>query len=75
MPICTRIDWTGITSGLRVQVQEDEEWDDWVRQAFKSLDSNQDGVICGDDMRLTSMDLDEVRLLCLLSHFSFVCHA
>lgn len=41
-------------------MQQDEEWDDWVRQAFKSLDSNQDGVICEEDMRMTSVDLDEV---------------
>lgn len=44
-----------------MQVQQDDEWDDWVRQAFKSLDSNQDGVICEEDMRMTSVDLDEVR--------------
>ena len=43
-----------------MQVQQDEEWDDWVQQAFKLLDSNQDGVICEDDMRMTSVDLDEV---------------
>ncbi|DBA83389.1 TPA: hypothetical protein ACH3X2_006533 [Trebouxia sp. C0005] len=35
------------------KVQQEEEWDDWVRQAFRSLDSNQDGVICEGDMRLT----------------------
>lgn len=52
---------------LHVQVQQDEEWDDWVQQAFKLLDSNQDGVICEDDMRMTSVDLDEVCvLLCIL---------
>ena len=44
-----------------VQVQQDEEWSDWVRQAFKSLDTNQDGVICEDDMRRTTVDLDEVH--------------
>ena len=44
-----------------VQVQQDEEWSDWVRQAFKSLDTNQDGVICGDDMRMMTVDLDEVH--------------
>ena len=52
---------------LQVQVQQDEEWDDWVRQAFKSLDSNQDGVICEEDMRMTSVDLDEV---CTIVHVS-----
>jgi len=48
------------TDGVAAQVQQDEEWDDWVRQAFKSLDSNHDGVICEDDMRMMSVDLDEV---------------
>lgn len=72
---CQRIDWIGqmilILSGsdfpeahvvflVHMQVQQDEEWDDWVQQAFKLLDSNQDGVICEDDMRMTSVDLDEV---------------
>lgn len=52
-----------------MQVQQDEEWDDWVRQAFKSLDSNQDGVICEEDMRMTSVDLDEV---CTAVHASFI---
>ena len=55
-----------------MQVQQDEEWDDWVRQAFKSLDSNQDGVICEEDMRMTSVDLDEVMLLCMLHSFCAV---
>ena len=52
-----------------MQVQQDEEWDDWVRQAFKSLDSNQDGVICEEDMRMTSVDLDEV---CTAVHTLFI---
>ena len=53
------------------QVQQDEEWDDWVRQAFKSLDTNQDGVICEDDMRLTmNEELEEVlTILHLLQSF------
>ncbi len=52
-------------------MQQDEEWDDWVRQAFKSLDTNQDGVICEDDMRLTmNEELEEVlTILRLLRSF------
>ena len=53
------------------QVQQDEEWDDWVRQAFISLDTNQDGVICEDDMRLTMNEEPEevLTILRLLQSF------
>jgi hypothetical protein len=57
----TSQDWLLYVFGSSAQVQQDEEWDDWVRQAFKSLDTNQDGVICEDDMRLTmNEELEEV---------------
>lgn len=36
--------------GLWCQVQQDGDWDDRVRQAFASLDNNQDGVICDEDL-------------------------
>ncbi|KAL3140553.1 hypothetical protein ABBQ32_005132 [Trebouxia sp. C0010 RCD-2024] len=41
------------------KVQEDKDWDGWVQEAFRSLDSNEDGVICEDDMRIISTDLDK----------------
>ena len=43
-----------------VQVQEHKDWDEWVQDAFRSLDSNEDGVICKDEMRVSSIDLDQV---------------
>lgn len=57
-----------------MQVQEDEEWEEWVRQAFKSLDTNQDGVICEDDMRMSSVDLDEVMALEALFQLSIIAY-
>ena len=62
---------TGCCVGSVSQVQQDEEWDDWVRQAFKSLDTNQDGVICEDDMRLTMNEEPEevLTILRLLQSF------
>ena len=47
-------------------MKEDEGWNDWVRQAFKTLDSNQDGVICEDDMRMASID-EEVSATLILA--------
>lgn len=41
------------------KVQQEEEWEEWVRQAFKSLDSNQDGLISKQDMQEMTIDLDE----------------
>lgn len=53
---------------LAVQVQQDEEWEEWVRQAFRSLDSNQDGLISKQDMQEMTIDLDEVLSCCKLCH-------
>lgn len=50
-----------------LQVQEDKDWDGWVQEAFRSLDSNEDGVICEDDMRIISTDLDKVCAAVILS--------
>lgn len=52
---------------LTLQVQEDKDWDEWVQEAFRSLDSNEDGVICEDDMRISSIDLDKVCAAVILS--------